>query len=160
MTLSANKQKVLHKVCSEALLRFRASRPALSIVENHNEKEKSCANIRRTNECTCSIATSVFRENFRHLRKERRAWAGAAANVFSGLPKSLQHHSSRRWQRHRGRGATDLSVRNISLVAGGRVAMSFRRQEGSFINGRGERLHTLSYVPEHTVKALLIFHHG
>ena len=35
-----------------------------------------------------------------------------------------------------------------------------KQESGTFINGRGQTLHTVEFVPIETPKALLIFHHG
>ena len=35
-----------------------------------------------------------------------------------------------------------------------------KKQSGSFINGCGQTLHTVEFVPDQPPKALLIFHHG
>ena len=35
-----------------------------------------------------------------------------------------------------------------------------KKDTKSFYNGRGQRLHTVSYLPEASPHALLIFHHG
>jgi acylglycerol lipase len=34
------------------------------------------------------------------------------------------------------------------------------RSSKAFVNGRGQRLHTVQYIPAEPAKALLIFHHG
>ena len=38
--------------------------------------------------------------------------------------------------------------------------MMTKKQTGTFINGRGQTLHTVEFVPDEPPKALLIFHHG